>query len=531
MTKRAVLYIRVSDPSQIDNNSLETQEKICRQKAKEIGAEVVDVFREEGVSAKTVIGRPELRKLFEFCSLKKNDVQFVIVYKLDRWSRNATEALQAQLVLAKYGIHLLSATEPVVDGPAGKFLNLVMFGMAEMDNGFKSVRTTDNMKTMFRNGLWPWRVPPGYKRPFKTKEESKGKQAIIDPLVGPILHDLFVEAAKGIFSRKQLAKKVNLLGYASFTGKEINEKVIVDVLSNSFYYGLMYAKKWDEYATGLHESLIDELTWKKAYASVIKKRKYMYQDATDYPLKGTIKCELCGHFMTSSNPKGRTKNYKHYECGNPKCRQSRILASVAHEQFSTVLSRFKPAPDVMVLFTDMVFSEWDSVVSTVATLTLTLEKRIAEQKKELDRISRSCDRGIYTESEAKEKADEIRREITILEVEKTDSIITGYDARIVKAFTERFLEHFDELWKQLDLSKQQALQVKIFPNGILCDKNKNIRTAGMSECFQLIEALGSENVENVTQRVWDWNQILSDLASLFDTFHRDVLTLDTNYSV
>ncbi len=500
MRKRVVIYIRVSDPGQIDNNSLETQEKYCRKKASEMGAEVVEIFREEGVSAKTIDKRPELRRLLQFCSLKKNDIQAVIVYRLDRWSRNVTDALQAKFLLAKYGVQLISATEGITDDPQGEFLGTITFAMAQLDNQLKAARVSDNMKTMFRNGLWPWKVPPGYKRPFKTKEESKGKPAIIDPDIGPILHELFVEASKGIFSRKQLAEKTNLLGYADFKGRKINEKVIVDILSDTFYHGLMHAPRWDEYAVGLHEPLIDELTWKKAYASVIKKRKYMYQDTVDYPLKGTIKCELCDHFMTSSNPRGRTKNYKHYECGNPKCRRSRILASSAHEQFASILSRVKPAPDVMVLFTDMVFSEWDSVVSTVATLTQTLDKRIADQKKELDRISRSCDRGIYTEAEAKEKADEVRREITILEVEKTDSVIAGYDAKIVKAFTERFLEHFDELWKQLDLPKQQALQVKIFPNGILCDKNKNIRTAEMSECFQLIEALGSENVENVTPR-------------------------------
>jgi len=48
MEKRAVIYIRVSDPSQIENHSLETQDKICREYAKTKGYEVVKLFREEG---------------------------------------------------------------------------------------------------------------------------------------------------------------------------------------------------------------------------------------------------------------------------------------------------------------------------------------------------------------------------------------------------------------------------------------------------------------------------------------------------
>lgn len=50
---RAVIYIRVSDPSQIENNSLETQLKTCQGYAERSGLEVVKTFSEEGVSAKT----------------------------------------------------------------------------------------------------------------------------------------------------------------------------------------------------------------------------------------------------------------------------------------------------------------------------------------------------------------------------------------------------------------------------------------------------------------------------------------------
>ena len=56
---RAVIYIRVSDESQIKNNSLETQLKACHSYADLNGLEVVKVFREEGVSAKHIHTRPD----------------------------------------------------------------------------------------------------------------------------------------------------------------------------------------------------------------------------------------------------------------------------------------------------------------------------------------------------------------------------------------------------------------------------------------------------------------------------------------
>ena len=60
--RRAVLYLRVSDQRQVDNYSLETQEKACREHCQRNGWKVAAVFREEGESAKTT-DRPQLREM------------------------------------------------------------------------------------------------------------------------------------------------------------------------------------------------------------------------------------------------------------------------------------------------------------------------------------------------------------------------------------------------------------------------------------------------------------------------------------
>jgi len=65
--KKALIYIRVSSEEQVQNYSLGTQEEICRREAKFKGYEVVEVFREEGRSAKTILGRPELLRLLGYC--------------------------------------------------------------------------------------------------------------------------------------------------------------------------------------------------------------------------------------------------------------------------------------------------------------------------------------------------------------------------------------------------------------------------------------------------------------------------------
>ncbi len=68
---RAVLYVRVSNADQVDNYSLETQEKECRRYCERQG--LVDrIFREEGESAKTV-NRTQLQEMLRYLGTNAKD--------------------------------------------------------------------------------------------------------------------------------------------------------------------------------------------------------------------------------------------------------------------------------------------------------------------------------------------------------------------------------------------------------------------------------------------------------------------------
>src|SRR6266404_3653464 len=116
---RAVIYIRVSDQSQVENNSLGTQLKACQSFAGASNMEVVEIFREEGFSAKHIHTRPEMRRMLKFCTSKKNNVARIIVYKMDRWTRNVEEGLVTMTLLAKYGVAVVPATEIADQSPMG----------------------------------------------------------------------------------------------------------------------------------------------------------------------------------------------------------------------------------------------------------------------------------------------------------------------------------------------------------------------------------------------------------------------------
>jgi site-specific DNA recombinase len=499
MDKRAVIYTRVSDPSQIDNNSLETQEQVCRKFANLKGFEVAKVFIEEGKSAKHTESRPELKETLAYCSNNANNISALIVYKFDRFSRNTFDGLAVIALLAKSKVEVISATEVSDMNPMGKAIRTVLMAFGELDNEIKGERVKDNMQAVFRKGLWPFKTPIGYKRRFRSKEDNKGLSPIPDPNLAPIVTRMFEKAATGIYNKSQLARLMNLEGFGDHFRAKASHKIVHKILSKTFYYGLMQASKWNESVIGQHEPLIDEGTWTKAYQHVIlKKKNYSYHDTEFYPLKGSLLCDLCKHPMTTSPSKGKTKIVYYYECKNKGCSKLRINIEQAHTKFSELLEQIQPSQRVIKLFNDMVFSEWDKVLITGKEQEKLIQNNVITMKKELASIRKAKDEGIYTPEEAKEEADRLRRDIVVLEIELSEIKFEQFDSEIVREFVEHFLFNLELLWERLDLVKKQAFLKKVFVDGIVCTEDKEIRTLNLSPSFELIRALNDNDDRIVT---------------------------------
>ena len=69
ITKNCIIYTRVSSERQVDGYSLDDQEDRCKVEAERQGFTILKVFREEGVSAKT-LERPQLIELMTY--IRKN---------------------------------------------------------------------------------------------------------------------------------------------------------------------------------------------------------------------------------------------------------------------------------------------------------------------------------------------------------------------------------------------------------------------------------------------------------------------------
>lgn len=139
----ADIYCRVSTKEQAEfGYSLDAQEQLCRRFALEKGYSVRKVYIERGESAKTT-DRPVLQSMMTAFTCQAPSA--LIVYRLDRLTRDLGDMIQIQRFLDQKGVLFLSVTEVFEDSPAGKFLKNICGAAAQYENDVKRQRTIDAM--------------------------------------------------------------------------------------------------------------------------------------------------------------------------------------------------------------------------------------------------------------------------------------------------------------------------------------------------------------------------------------------------
>jgi len=144
--KRAVTYLRVSTKEQArrDGNpegySLPTQRDTAKAKAESLGAVVVEEYLDKDTGTRTD-KRPAMQALLARIG-SQADVDYVIVFKLDRWARNAREDLVNDFILEQAGAELVSCSESIDRSNAGRMMHTVLAA----NNEYQSRNSGDDIR-------------------------------------------------------------------------------------------------------------------------------------------------------------------------------------------------------------------------------------------------------------------------------------------------------------------------------------------------------------------------------------------------
>ncbi len=465
--KRAVLYLRVSTEEQVDNFSLDTQEDICKKEAEKRGYQVVEMFREEGRSAKSITGRPTLIELLEYCRKHKNNVQAVFVYRLDRVSRITADYLAIRKKLAENGVMIISATEPTGDSPTEKLVETILAGFAQLDNDIRSERARNGLKARFLSGMIvSGQVPLGY--------VTKAGYAVKDEKSWDLMKKAWELMATGTKSLQEMADTMNSWGMHEHHGKRefiIRAQRVNVLFRNKFYTGVITSKTYKEEIKGQHVPMITEELFYRVQAILDGRNPNMVALAhrnhanPDFPLRRIVRCGSCGIGMTGGWSKGRHAKYAYYRCGGT-CKGIAAKADTLEKTVLQSLKEVTPKPECLNLFITFLYKTYHQRLARLQKIKSTADQEIETLKALRRTLVEKNLAGVYSDEIFKEQNASIEDRITKAQITKDDTTIDKYNIDDVTTFIRTLLADLGETYKRSNISQIKVLLGSIFPSGL-----------------------------------------------------------------
>lgn len=339
--KQCYIYTRVSTSMQVDGYSLDAQKEKLRRYAEFQDMVVSGEYSDEGKSGKSVDGRPEFLQMLRDIENGKDNISFVLVFKLSRFGRNAADVLTSLQKMQDFGVNLICVEDGIDSSKdSGKLMISVLSAVAEIERDNILVQTMEGRKQKAREGKWNGGFAPyGYKLVDGELEIAEDEAEIIR-----LIFDRYNQTTLGV---NGIAAYLNQQGYQkkkrqNNTLDSFAASFVKGVLDNPVYCGkLAYGRrrnekiqgkrnayhivKQDEYAVydGIHQAIVSEDTWNMAQQKRKEngfKREKTHSMDHEHILSGILRCPICGAGMYGNvNRKrkkdgSRYKDYFYYTC-------------------------------------------------------------------------------------------------------------------------------------------------------------------------------------------------------------------------
>lgn len=304
----AVLYARFSCSRQREA-SIEDQLQACRAFCEREGLEVVREYADYAIS-----GRTDERPQFQAMVAAAGEAEFVVVYMMDRFSRDPYDAPIYKKRLLKKGVRVVSALERIDSSPDGIIMEKLLEGLAARESMVTAIRAKRGMEGNARKCLYNGVRVYGY-----TVED--GRYAIDPQEAACVRHAFEMRIAGASFN--EIAAYLRSMGARTSTGRPATPSMANHMIRNRKYKGVYF---WDEVEVpGGMPVIVDGATWEAAQRAVGRKDK-RGEVVDAYALSGRAICGECGgtvHGASARNHAG--VKYCYYRCKDGHVRLRRDL--------------------------------------------------------------------------------------------------------------------------------------------------------------------------------------------------------------
>ena len=518
---RCYTYVRVSTSMQVDGYSLEAQRERLLRFAEFQEMEVVREYCDAGKSGKNISGRPEFSQMLQDIAEDRDRVDFILVFKLSRFGRNAADVLNSLQYIQDFGVNLICVEDGIDSSKdSGKLTITVLSAVAEIERENILVQTMEGRRQKAREGKWN-----GGQAPFGYELDSKNGTLTVNSKEAEIVKIIFSKFVNEGLGADSICDYLNQHGYQKKKVKknELNyfsRGLIMKILDNPVYIGkIAYGRtatekvkgsrdqykrvKTDDYMLidGIHEAIVDQELWEAA--RIRRKETGVKWNKThslehEHILSGILRCPVCGSGLVGTVRRRKNKKsgeYKddfYYKCLHRKkiddihfCNfrlvlnqdeinhqtEEIILDMVADPEFRNyMVSKLNEKVDVSSLETEK------NQVREQLRQVMGAKKKLTEMMERLDIGDKHYDRKYQDMQDRQnvlyDRISELEEAIADIEVK----ISGAYEEKITTDQLYKILLNFDKMYyKMSDLEKKRFMREFIEGIELYPEKQKDGR--------------------------------------------------------
>jgi len=406
--KTAVIYARYSSDSQSEQ-SIEGQLRVCEEYAQRNNILILNTYIDRAMTG-TNDNRPDFQRMIKESARREWD--FVIVYKLDRFSRNKYESTIHKKTLKNNGVTLLSAMENIPDTPEGIILESLLEGMNQYFSAELSQKVRRGMKeTRLKGNFTGGYLIYGY--------NVENRKVVINKNQAEVVRFIFEQYSLGVYV-KDIIKSLTAKGIYNH-GKPFARNTVYNILKSEKYSGIY--RHDGEVFENIYPQIVPTEIYERVRSKIDGNKYGKRSVEVVYLLRQKMKCGYCGMPIsaeTGTSKNGQVKRY--YKCSGRKrgsdCNKSVIRKDLLENLvIDTTLEELSKPQVVNALVKGLLDIQEQQAKGTPVLNMLTKEKRQTENA--IKNIMTAIEKGVITNTttkrlkELEEQQENLERQILI----------------------------------------------------------------------------------------------------------------------